>query len=56
MTLTALLSALAEVWGKIIEAVPSALTTALNSPVVVVFIGCAFAGVILGFAKKMLHI
>lgn len=55
MTLTQLLSDLGLVWGKIMESIPSALTSALSSPVVIVFIGCAFAGVIVGFAKKILH-
>lgn len=55
MTLTQLLSDLASVWGKIVEAIPAALSAALASPVVIVFIGCAFAGVIVGFAKKILH-
>lgn len=36
--------------------VTSIMQTALSSPVVLVFIGCALVGTGVGFAKKLMHI
>lgn len=55
MTLAQLITDMVSVLNTILTNVATTLSTALSSPVVILFLGCAFAGVVIGFGKKLLH-
>lgn len=56
MTLATLITSITSVWTMVIGNIGDVLTTAVSSPVVVLFIGLAVAGCIVGFGKKLLHV
>lgn len=55
-TLSGLLTDVTSVFTTVIGKIIDVATAALQSPVVVLFIGMAVTGCIVGFAKKLLHV
>lgn len=55
-TLGSLVTDVTSIFTMVISNVVQAAQVALSSPVVVLFIGMAVTGCIVGFAKKLLHV
>lgn len=55
MELATFINAVSSVFASLLGWIPDVLEVALDSPVVIVFIALAVCGVIVGFAKKLLH-
>lgn len=56
LTLATLITQLTSVWTMIFTNIGQVLTTAVSSPIVILFIGMSVAGCIVGFGKKLLHV
>lgn len=56
MSVSGILSSTGTILTSVTGWLPTIFNTAIQSPIVVVFIGLAVVGVAVGFAKKLLHI
>lgn len=56
MTLAALMTAVGSVFTAAIGYLGQVMNTALTSPVVQLFIGAAFVGLVISWGKKLLHV
>lgn len=56
MTLNTLLTTVGTILTQLLTWCTNVFTTATSSPVVVLFLSFAVIGVVVGFAKKLLHI
>lgn len=56
MTLNTLLTTIGTILDNVLDWIPDVFTAATESPVVVLFLSFAIIGVVVGFAKKILHI
>lgn len=55
MELNVLINSISSVFASLLGWIPDVLEVALESPIVIIFIALAVCGVIVGFAKKLLH-
>ena len=56
MTLAALINNVSSILASFLGWIPDVFEVAVESPIVMLFLGAAIVGVVVGFAKKLMHI